>query len=192
MKSKRWFRLAAVAVFLVFMTACGLNNQDPQQLHSAAAADILTSDQYCFRYTSKWIFSDERPVEFLEIKDGSLRLQKYDDPDGNPIVTLTENGVSKVFLNGEFLQEIQEPEPSGELSLEMRYNGKTGAVTLEETSLSFEEYSCTYNKSSFTLRFLFSNDGLWGIQYDDDGRYIRILELTGTIPEGYQELYSLG
>lgn len=190
MKSKKWLGLAAVV--LVFMTACGLNSQDPQQLRGAAAVDILTGDRYCFRYTSKWIFADGQPVEFLEIKDGSLRLQKYDDPDGDPIVTLMENGSSMVFINGEFAQEIQAPETNGDLSLEMRYNGKNGTVTLEETPLSFEEYSCSYNKSDFTLRFLFSNDELWGIRYDDDDRYIRVLELTGTIPEKYQALYSLG
>lgn len=188
MKNKGWVGLAAVV--LVFIIIYSLNNQNTPQLHATTAVDTLTGNRYCLRYTSKWIFSDEQPVEFVEIKDGPLRFQKYDNYDGSSIITLTENGISKVFVNGDLLQEIQEPETNGETPVKMRYNGKRGTITLEDTPLSFEEYSCTYNKSDFTLRFLFFNESLWGIQYGDDGHYVKVLELTESIPEEYKKLYK--
>lgn len=177
--------LFVLCVLLSLLTGCG---QPASRQGQHSAVDILTGGSFYLRYTSTWVFADGRPVEFVEIGDGPFRLQQYEN-DGDTILTVTEGNVSKVYLNGEFLQETQLPETDGK-ALQMRDTSKSGDIALEEEALTYEEYSCVYNGSEFTLRLLFAGESLWGIQYGDEGGYIKILELSGDIPEAYRSLYK--
>lgn len=190
-RKKRLVLAAAVLVVMLVMTACGRGEQSGSPPRSGPAAELLGGERFYLRYTTTELFADQRPTEFVEVKDGSLRLQKYEGDDGEPIVTLTENGISWVYIGGEFVQEIRQPEAAA-APAQLQYTGKTGKLKLEETALSSEEYSCSDNGTDFTLKFLFSGEELWGIEYGEDGRYVRVLELTREIPAEVAALYRPG
>ena len=184
-RGKVMLAVAAAAVLLAVVAAASLwggRDNDPSQLLSAPAAEILGGERYYLKYVDRWLFGDGSPAELEEARDGAVFLQRY-QVDGVPLTTLSRGRTAKVWSGGEFVQELSLDADPAEMYADLRFTGETGYAALGEQTLFFEEYSYRYNGERFRLRFLFAEGQLWGLEYGGDGRCMEIITLSGELPE---------
>ena len=177
-RGKVMLAVAAAAVLLAVVAAASLwggRDNDPGQLLSAPAAEILGGERYYLKYVGS-------PAELEEARDGAVFLQRY-QVDGVPLTTLSRGCTAKVWSGGEFVQELSLDADPAEMYAGLRFTGETGYAALGEQTLFFEEYSYRYNGERFRLRFLFAEGQLWGLEYGGDGRCMEIITLSGELPE---------
>ncbi len=184
-RGKVMLAVAAAAVLLAVAAAASLwggRDNDPGQLLSAPAAEILGGERYYLKYVDRWLFGDGSPAELEEARDGAVFLQRY-QVDGVPLTTLSRGRTAKVWSGEEFVQELSLDADPAEMYADLRFTGETGYAALGEQTLFFEEYSYRYNGERFRLRFLFAEGQLWGLEYGGDGRCMEIITLSGELPE---------
>ena len=77
-RGKVMLAVAAAAVLLAVVAAASLwggRDNDPGQLLSAPAAEILGGERYYLKYVDRWLFGDGSPAELEEARDGAVFLQ---------------------------------------------------------------------------------------------------------------------
>lgn len=184
-----WKRLMLGAL-IVFSVVVGVNLSSAE-IKSDAYADVLRGEQYYLRYSTQWLLGDNQVVEVETALFEDAMLLQYDMQGSTIVTSLTETERIRVFLDGSLAQEVENPMTVVSPYQDITFTGVTGQITFEDNVLTYEEYGYQLGDESLRLRFLLDGDALWGLQFDDDTQYVKVLELSESIPDDFYESFTL-
>ncbi len=171
-----------IAIILSF-----INDRTLSVPMSDNAAKILSNEGYYLSYTTQWLLADNQVVKVEEALDNGAFLQKY-EMDGKPLISVTSGNSVSVFWENELIQELKNSDLQTAPYSNLQFNGVCGNRMLDGNDLYYEEYDYTFNNKKHRLRFLFSDQQLWGLQFDKDNQYVKVITLSKEIPEDLSAL----
>ena len=182
---KRSFLLAAVLLVLVAGVLVYNSIPKGEPALSAPYAKALRSGCY-YMECGAWLLNTPEPTRLELARDGSSTFQRYRQADGQTVTSVTRDGISRVFSDGELLQETRDSTTWAPDYAGLKDTGGRGTVTLEGEQFTYEEYRLEGER----LRFLFQGEELRGLHTGDRDYYTRIVTLSPDIPAEIQTMMA--
>lgn len=191
MKNK-FFLGAFVCLTLCLLVFNWLGNRSHVVI-SIKDSEILSSNIYYMKYISKFLLANNEPTIIEEAVKESFSAERY-IMNGQTLLTVEDGKSAKVYYNNELIEqlEINSFAPSVVTRFDnLKYANISGNITIEGILLSFEEYVyASHNNATNSIRFLYKQNNLWGLQYPASGQYVKILELSMNIPKDFDKYFS--
>ncbi len=178
-----------ISILLLLLCACSQNNNSKDYL-STQYVDILKSGNYYMSYMDPTITNDHTPILMEVARKELIGAVRY-DMNGSVITSIADNNNITLIVNGEVNNQLPIQEFRDALGLkslapdfsDLVFRSASDEKEMDGVAYYSETFEYRAQGNVYTIDFMYSNDHLQAIVFNNSGALLKNPTISTTYPE---------